>query len=147
MLVEQCSPALDKSQLRPVHLDSQFRILRLGAPPDLQSVGTNPVACTIAFHRSDCDAISQAKSPREIASSSTANFAMPDFTSSVRRAAWMEALSFSTTFAGVFAGTKIPYQVRSSSDEYPASPTVGTAGRNGLRCGPVVASARRSPER
>src|SRR5882724_3542831 len=116
-------------------------------PPDLQLVGVNPVACTIAFHRSDSDAISRAKSPMEIASISTANLSMPDFSSSVRKAAWMAALSFSTIFAGVFAGTKNPYYVRSSSDGYPASATVGTAGRNGLRRGPVVASARRFPDR
>jgi hypothetical protein len=56
-----------------------------------------------------------------------AQFAMPDLTSSVSMAAWIAALSFSTIGAGVFAGTTNPYHVRSSSDGYPASRTVGTA--------------------
>jgi hypothetical protein len=52
----------------------------------------------------------------EIESISTDIFAMPDLTSSVRRASWMALLSLSTVSAGVFAGTKNPYYVRSSSD-------------------------------
>src|SRR5262249_46319537 len=63
--------------------------------------------------------------------------------SAVRKA----LLSVSTVPLGVRAGTKIPNHSANSSAGYPASATVGTSGSSGLRCAPVVASARSVPAR